>query len=117
MSENFKMEEVFDEYMIEIYKEIELLPRIAKFNFGEKLKESIFEIKLDLTKLQTLNKIDRLHTINLIDANVNTNRVFLRYMVSFGYLKKSKMLVIMEKLNNFAYFVGKYLNYAKNDKK
>ena len=113
--EKLKMDEVFDEYMIEIFKMIELLPRYFRYCFGEKLKENMYEIKECLCRLYTCE--NKLEIINVIDADVNSNRAFLRFLEKNGYIKKNKMHFIMSKLNTFAYFVGKYMSYAQNDKK
>ena len=107
--------ERYMQYMIEVILKI---PRTEKFNIGNEFKTIMYK---SLENILYINKIDiskRLYYLNIIDAQLNTQRVMIRIMQKNKWINDKKYKVSME----FLYEIGKILGgliktYAKMDKK
>lgn len=69
--------EKYMQYMIEV---IIKMPRTEKFNIGNEFKTVMYKM---LENILYINKIDnskRLYYLNLIDAELNTQRIMIRIM-------------------------------------
>ena len=104
--------EKYIEYMLQI---IFKLPRIEKFSIGTEYKTSMYEM---LKNIMYLNKIEKqyyLERLNNIDAELNTQRIYLRIMKKEKWIDERKFKIAMEQI----YEIGKVLGglikyYAKN---
>ena len=73
--------EKYIEYILQI---ILKLPRTEKFNIGNEYKQSMYQM---IRKIMYINKIGKgeknkiIETLNHIDAELNTQRIYLRIMV------------------------------------
>ena len=107
--------EKYIEYMLQV---ILKLPRTEKFNIGNEFKTVMYKM---LENILYINKIDvskRLYYLNLIDAELNVQRIMIRIMYKNRWIDEKKQKVSME----FLYEIGKILGglikvYAKNNKK
>ena len=111
--------EKYIEYMLEVMIK---LPRTEKFSIGTEYKQSMYKM---LNKVMILNKTKNINnekeiisTLNEIDAELNTQRIYLRIMKKYRWVDEKKFKVAMELI----YEVGKILGglikyYAKNNKK
>jgi len=104
------------EYMILI---IMKLPRTERFNIGNEYKLSMYQM---LENIMMINKIhdndEKLNLINRVDAELDTQRIFVRIMYKEKWIDKKKFDYIM----NMAYEMGKIIGglssyYVKNNKK
>lgn len=94
--------EKYIEYMLQV---IIKLPRTEKFNIGNELKNIIYKM---LENILYINKIEiskRLYYLNLIDAELNTQRIMIRIMYKNKWIDEKKYKVSMEML----YEIGKIL--------
>ena len=84
------------------------LPRTEKFSIGTEYKKSLYEM---LNQIMYLNKIDKnnvsktLNILNNIDAELMTQRIFLRIMKNNKWIDEKKFKVAMELI----YEIGKIL--------
>ena len=111
--------EKYIEYMLDVMIK---LPRTEKFSIGTEYKQSMYKM---LNRVMILNKTKNLNnekeiisTLNEIDAELNTQRIYLRIMKKYRWVDEKKFKVSMELI----YEVGKILGglikyYAKNNKK
>lgn len=107
-----------ERYIEYILNMIIKLPRIEKFSIGNEFKVSMYKM---LENILYINKIEvqkRLYYLNLIDAELNTQRVMLRIMVKNKWVDEKKIKVSMEMLYEIGKILGGLIkHYAKNNKK
>lgn len=107
--------EKYMEYMLQV---ILKLPRTEKFNIGNEFKNVMYKM---LENILYLNKIEiskRLYYLNLIDAELNTQRTMIRIMFKSRWMDEKKYKVSMELLYEIGKIVGGLIKfYAKNNKK
>ena len=107
--------EKYMEYMLQV---ILKLPRTEKFNIGNEFKNIMYKM---LENILYLNKIEiskRLYYLNLIDAELNTQRTMIRIMFKSRWIDEKKYKVSMELLYEIGKIVGGLIKfYAKNNKK
>ena len=117
--------EKYVEYMLDIMIK---LPRTEKFSIGTEYKQSMYRIinKIMLVnKIKILNKeneyeykVEILKILNEIDAELNTQRMYLRIMEKYRWIDEKKFKFSM----GLIYEIGKILGglikyYAKDNKK
>ena len=107
--------ERYMQYMIEVILKI---PRTEKFNIGNEFKTIMYK---SLENILYINKIDiskRLYYLNIIDAQLNTQRVMIRIMQKNKWINDKKYKVSMELLYEIGKILGGLIKtYAKMDKK
>lgn len=107
--------EKYIQYMLEI---IFKLPRIEKFNIGNEYKISMYEMLRNILYINKINKIEKINYINKVDAELNTQRIFLRIMVKNKWIDNKKFNYIMEQIYELGKLIGGLLKfYAKNNTK
>ena len=107
--------EKYMQYMIEV---IIKMPRTEKFNIGNEFKIVMYK---SLENILYINKAEiskRLYYLNLIDAELGTQRVMLRIMQKNKWMDEKKFRVFMEMLYEIGPMRGGLIKqYAKNNKK
>lgn len=107
--------EKYIQYMLEV---ILKLPRTEKFSIGNEYKTSMYKT---LNFVMCLNKIEEskcLYYINLLDAEINTQRIYLRIMYKNRWIDEKKFNVAMEQIYEIGKMVGGLIKYyGKNIKK
>ena len=94
--------EKYVQYMLEI---ILKLPRTEKFSIGNEYKISMYKT---LNYVMYLNKIEEnkcMFYINMLDAEINTQRIYLRIMYKNRWIDEKKFNVAMEQI----YEIGKII--------
>ncbi|MGN1326605.1 MAG: four helix bundle protein [Clostridia bacterium] len=112
--------EDYIEYVLSniIYK----LPRIEKFSIGNEYKKSMYETLEYTLYISKINeKINKnilsicLNYINLIDAKLSCQRIYLRIMKKEKWIDTKKFDVAMSKIYEIGKIVGGLVKYyAKN---
>lgn len=107
--------ERYMEYMLEVMVK---LPKTEKFNIGNEFKSVMYRVLENILYVDKIEKEKRLYYLNLIDAGINAQRIYLRIMVKNKWIDKKKFQVAM----GLIYEIGKILGglikfYAKNIKK
>ena len=107
--------EKYMQYMIEV---IIKMPRTEKFNIGNEFKIVMYK---SLENILYINKVEiskRLYYLNLIDAELGTQRVMLRIMQKNKWMDEKKFRVSMEMLYEIGKILGGLIKqYAMNNKK
>ena len=109
--------EDYIEYIINV---IIKLPRTEKFNIGNEYKLSIYKMMSNTLYINKLNRKENsketLKILNLIDTELNCQRIFLRIMKKQKWIDEKKFEVSISKI----YEIGKVIGglekaYAKNN--
>ena len=111
--------EKYIEYMLDVMIK---LPRTEKFSIGTEYKQSMYKM---LNKVMILNKTKNLNnekeiisTLNEIDVELNTQRIYLRIMKKYRWVDEKKFKVSMELIYEIGKILGGLIKYyAKNNKK
>ena len=111
--------EKYIEYMFDVMIK---LPRIEKFSIGTEYKQSMYKM---LNKVMILNKTKNLNneketisTLNEIDAELNTQRIYLRIMKKYRWIDEKKFKISMELIYEIGKILGGLIKYyAENNKK
>lgn len=106
--------ERYIQYIIEF---ILKLPRTEKFNIGTEYKTSLYKILNNTMYLNKIEKNKRLEYANKIDAELATQRIYLRIMYKNKWIDEKKFNMSM----GYIYEIGKILGglikyYGKNTK-
>ena len=104
-----------EKYIEYVIKLILKLPRTEKFNIGNEYKISMYEM---LRNIMYLGKIETkycLDILNKIDAELNTQRIYLRIMKSERWIDERKFKIAMELIYELGKIIGGLIKYyAKN---
>lgn len=113
-----KLIPLFEQYMEYMIQVIIKLPRTEKFSIGTEFKQSMYIALRNIMYITKIDPSNRLKYLNIIDAELNAQRIMLRVMKNFKWIDIKKFNVAMGKI----YEIGKVLGglikyYAKNNKK
>lgn len=107
--------EKYIQYMLEIILRI---PRTEKFSIGTEYKTSMYKT---LNYVMYLNKIEEnkcMNYINMLDAEINTQRIYLRIMYKNKWIDEKKFNTSMEQIYEIGKIIGGLIKYyGKNIKK
>ena len=107
--------EKYIEYLLQI---IIKLPRVEKFSIGTEYKTSMYEMLKDIMTINKISKNQILPYLNKIDANLNTQRIYLRIMKKNKWIDEHKFKVAMEHIYEIGKILGGLIKYyAKNSTK
>ena len=107
--------EKYMEYMIQV---ILKMPRTEKFNIGNEFKLVMYKMLENILYISKLEISKRLYYLNLIDAELNTQRIMIRIMTKNKWIDEKKYKVSMEMLYEIGKILGGLIKvYAKNYKK
>lgn len=107
--------EKYMEYMLQV---ILKMPRTEKFNIGNEFKCVMYKMLENILYINKLEMSKRLYYLNLIDAELNTQRIMIRIMVKNRWIDEKKYKVSMEMLYEIGKILGGLIKaYAKNNKK
>ena len=94
------------------------LPRVEKFNIGNEYKLSMYEMLRNIMYLSKIEKSKCLEIANNIDAELNTQRIYLIIMKNNKWIDERKFKIAMEQIYEIGKILGGLIKYyAKNIKK
>lgn len=106
--------ERYMQYMIEV---ILKMPRTEKFNIGNEFKNIMYKTLENILYINKLNTSKRLYYLNIIDAQLNTQRIMIRIMEKNKWINDKKYKVSMELIYEIGKILGGLIKvYAKVDK-
>ena len=110
-----KMEK-YIEYMLNV---IIKLPRTEKFSIGNEYKTSMYKMLENILYISKLSDNTKcLQIVNAIDAELNTQRIFLRIMYKNKWIDEKKFNVAMQMIYEMGKIIGGLVKYyAKNSAK
>ena len=107
--------EKYMEYMLQV---ILKMPRTEKFNIGNEFKIVMYKMLENILYISKVEISKRLYYLNIIDAELNTQRTMIRIMFKSRWMDEKKYKVSMELLYEIGKIVGGLIKfYAKNNKK
>ena len=108
--------ENYIEYMLQVI--LLKLPRTEKFSIGTEYKTSMYQMLKQIMYLKKVNEAKVVDILNIIDAELNTQRIYLRIMNSNKWIDEKKFKIAIEKIYEIGKILGGLLKYyAKNSKK
>ena len=107
--------ENYIEYMLQI---IIKLPRVEKFSIGTEYKKSMYKMLENILIISKIGKSEIINYLNLIDAELNLQRIYLRIMKKERWIDERKFRIVMEQIYEQGKILGGLIKYyAKNNKK
>ena len=103
--------EKYMEYMLD--NVVSKLPRIEKFNLGNEIKISMFESMKYILILSKVDKKNRLVYLNMLDASICVQRIYIRIMYKRRYLDNKRYMYIMEMLSEIGKMIGGYIKWVR----
>ena len=82
--------EKYMQYMIEV---IIKMPRTEKFNIGNEFKTIMYKMLENILYINKVENSKRLYYLNLIDAELNTQRIMIRVMLKNKWIDEKKYKV------------------------
>ena len=117
-SKELKLIPKTEKYIKHMLNLITKLPRTEKFNIGNEFKMIMYKMLENILYISKLEISKRLYYLNLIDAELNTQRVMIRIMTKNKWIDEKKYKVSMEMLYEIGKILGGLIKvYAKNYKK
>lgn len=107
--------ERYIQYMLDV---IIKLPRTEKFSIGTEYKSSMYKMLRNVLYINKIEMEERLYYINLVDAELNTQRIYLRIMKNNRWIDEKKFKVSIDLIYEIGKIVGGLVKYyAQNNKK
>ena len=107
--------EDYIEYMINV---ILKLPRTEKFSIGNEYKQSMYKMLENILMLSKVIDTEKINYINVIDAQLNVQRILLRIMYKNKWIDEKKFNYVIELIYELGKIIGGLLKYyGKNNKK
>ena len=106
--------ENYIEYMLQL---IIKLPRVEKFSIGTEYKKSMYKMLENILIISKIEKSEIINYLNLIDAELNLQRIYLRIMKKEKWIDERKFKIAMEQIYEQGKILGGLIKYyAKNNK-
>ena len=107
--------EKYIEYILQL---IFKLPRTEKFSIGNEYKISMYTMLKNIMYISKIEKTQCLNILNQIDAELNTQRIYLRIMKNNKWIDERKFKIAMEQIYELGKILGGLIKYyAKYNKK
>lgn len=104
--------EKYIEYILQI---ILKLPRTEKFNIGNEYKISMYQMLKNIMYITKIEKAQVLDILNKIDAELNTQRIYLRIMKNNKWIDERKFRIAMEQIYEIGKILGGLIKYYAKD--
>ena len=106
--------EKYMEYMLETI--LLRIPRVEKYSIGTEYKKSMYETMRAILYIPQIGNRERLHYLNIIDANLSTQRILLRIMAKYKWIDLKRFDYVMNSLiREIGSILGGLIKYyAKN---
>lgn len=107
--------EKYIQYMLEV---IMKLHRTEKFSIGNEYKQSMYKMLENILMLSKVIDTEKINYINVIDAQLNVQRILLRIMYKNKWIDEKKFNYVIELIYELGKIIGGLLKYyGKNNKK
>lgn len=107
--------EKYIQYMLEVTMK---LPRTEKFSIGNEYKQSMYKMLENILMLSKVIDTEKINYINVIDAQLNVQRILLRIMYKNKWIDEKKFNYVIELIYELGKIIGGLLKYyGKNNKK
>jgi len=95
--------EKYIEYMLVILLK---LPRTEKFNIGNEIKTSMYDMLKNILLASKIHRNKRLHFYNLVDSNIYYQRICIRIMYNNKWIDEKKYKHSNELLSEIGKILG-----------
>ena len=106
-----KMEK-YIQYMLEIIIKI---PRTEKYSIGTEYKTSMYETMKYIMYLNKIEESKCLYYTNIIDAELNVQRIYLRIMHKNKWIDDKKFNIAMGQIYELGKILGGLIKYYGNN--
>lgn len=107
--------EKYIQYMLEI---IIKLPRTEKFSIGTEYKQCMYKMLENILLLSKIEATQKINYINIIDSELNVQRILLRIMYKNHWIDEKKFNYVIEQIYEMGKIIGGLLKvYGKDYKK
>ena len=107
--------EKYIQYMLDV---IIKLPRTEKFSIGNEYKSSMYKLIEYAMYLSKIESSKCLYYTNIIDTELNVERIYLRIMYKNKWIDERKFNIAMEQIYEIGKILGGLIKYyAKNNTK
>ena len=106
--------ENYIEYMLQL---IIKLPRVEKFSIGTEYKKSMYKMLENILIISKIGKSEIINYLNLIDAELNLQRIYLRLMKKEKWIDERKFRIVMEQIYEIGKILGGLIKYYAKDTK
>ena len=94
------------------------IPRTEKFSIGNEYKQSMYKMLENILMLSKVIDTEKINYINVIDAQLNVQRILLRIMYKNKWIDEKKFNYVIELIYELGKIIGGLLKYyGKNNKK
>ena len=108
----------YEKYMQYMIETIIKMPRTEKFSIVNEFKTVMYKMLENILYINKIENSKRLYYLNLIDAELNVQRIMIRIMQKNRWIDDKKYKVSMEQLYEIGKILGGLIKYyAKNNKK
>ena len=107
----------YEKYMQYMIETIIKMPRTEKFNIGNEYKISMYEMLRNIMYISKIDKLQVLDILNKIDAELNTQRIYLRIMKNNKWIDERKFRIAMEQIYEIGKILGGLIKYYAKDTK
>ena len=87
--------EKYIQYIIEMIIKI---PRTEKYSIGTEYKLSIYRMLTNIVGLSKTEKSKKINCLNIVDTELNLQRIYLRIMYKNGWINDKKLNTCMEQI-------------------
>lgn len=107
--------EQYIQHMLEL---IMKLPRTEKFSIGNEYKTSMYKMLENILLLSKISDDGKINYINIIDSELNVQRILLRIMYKNRWIDEKKFNYVIELIYEMGKIIGGLVKYyGKNNKK
>lgn len=107
----------YDKYMEYMINLLLKLPRTEKFSIGTEYKASMYQTIDSILYIQKIEKSRKLYYLNIIDAKLNCQRIYLRIMKNNRWIDEKKYKTAFEMLLEIGKILGGLIKYYAKDTK
>lgn len=104
--EGLKLIPKYMEYTKYMFKVLDKIPRIDKFNLGSNFRDSMFKTIEAIMHIGKVGKEFRLEYINRVDALIATQRQYLRLMLNINIITDKQFNYAIAQLGEMGKMVG-----------
>ena len=87
------------------------LPRTEKFSIGNDYKQIMYETLRNILWLSKIDNSKRLYYINIIDADLNVQRIYLRIMHENKWINDKRFYTAIDMISEIGKIIGGLLKY------
>ena len=94
------------------------IPRTEKYSIGTEYKLSIYRMLTNIVGLSKTEESKKINCLNIVDTELNLQRIYLRIMYKNGWINDKKLNTCMEQIYEIGKILGGLVKHSgKHSKK